>query len=161
MLGLGLACNQEDLRLVVRGVVLEESPKGDVSHSFFDCFTDAQAPLEQQMADLLDAIRGRLHDVEADFVVIRAMDVHPNPKFSQKTTVVQAHSRVDGILMALSFRKFSRTKYLTGNQIGQTCGSLKKPLEDKAGKQFGKDFKEAGGAAFAALALAKGSASPP
>ena len=158
MVVLGLSCNVDAAELVVVALRLEITDEGVASHVAVmehrtDPGEDHAKKLASVQADLETSIKNRAAD--AKVAVVRSMDT---PPFVRRgiTKEQEARLEIQGVVLSTLRRQIDRVTAMNGQQIGRTCKSDKPTVLADAKKQFGEVYQEAGIAALAAMALARG-----
>ena len=148
MSALGLSCNVEQGRIVVRGVLLRDGRAEPVFHYP----VAREEDLALQLRSLRHALATRLTDLRVETVVVRSADFHPSARL---TDGVALRLRGEGVLLSTARIHSDRVACMNGRAIGEECGTSKDAVRARALEMLPRDLAEATEAAIAAERLLK------
>jgi len=149
----GISCNVEGGELVVI-VVAARKKDGAIEHQVVlkhitDPGEDAAKKLMSVGADVETALRNE----HVDVAIVRSRDRSPVPRGVTNEDETRYHAQ--GVVLGVVRRKVDRVEVRNGKEIGSACHSDKPTIEAETVNVFGKELKDAGMAALAALAIAE------
>ena len=105
----------------------------------------------QKLHGLATHIETLLRKSAPNAAVMRSMDYFAK----QRKTILKSRYQVEGVVIVTLRRSVERTEARSGREIGDILGMDKPATEIEAARLFGKDYKEEGAAALAALRIAE------
>ena len=143
MSALGLSCNVERGRIVVRGVLSQDGKAEQVFHHT----VASEEDLALQLRSLGNALATRLKDLDATSVVVRSADFHHSTRLKDHVVL---RLRGEGVLLSTARAHADLVACLNGRAIGEVCGTSKEEVDARAAAMLSQDLAEATAAAMAA-----------
>lgn len=140
---MGISCNVDGGRLIVRGVILDNGAAQEVFLHRSAKGEDLSLQLRSLSADLTT----RLADLEVSCVVVRSADHHSAARLTEPSAL---RLRGEGVVLATARAAADRVSSLSGKAIGETCGSSKAAVDTEATALLNAAAREATAAALAA-----------
>lgn len=144
---LGVACNIDRGRPVVRGVLLGDD---DAATGTFSYGTRRNDDWALQLRSLETTLRTELERRTIEAVVVRLRDYF---KRQSVDTGVVRRCQAEGVIMAVARRTCEKVEALNGREIGTTAGTSKDSVWQEAGGLVEADLIDAAAAALAARHL--------